>query len=181
MALRGLASSMHSFWPGYDGLTRYGRWTFLFIALAFAMVLNAFIVLNFYWTNWLTPGQRNGFLVALVVAWIVLRLAAGAKRRVIEAEQTADATENKFSVARDQYLRGNWYEAEHLLLGLLAKNPRDVEALLLQATLYRRTERSDEATAVLDRLQLIEDSDCWFLEIEMERRLIKELGTRSEE
>ena len=158
------------YWPGYDGLVRYGRWTFLFIALAFALILNTFIVLNFYWTAYLTPGQRNTFLVALVVAWIVLSVFAGMKRRRIEAEQTADATENKFSAATTQYLRGNWYETENLLLGLLAKNPRDAEALLLQATLYRHTKRYDEATAVLDKLQLLEESGRWFLEIEMERR-----------
>ena len=163
---------MLSFWPGYDGLTRYGRWTFLFVALAFALILDAFIVLNFYWTAYLTPMHRNGFLVALVVAWIVLSLIAGTRRRCIEAEQTVNATENKFPEATIQYLRGNWYEAEHLLLSLLAKNPRDVEALLMQATLYRHTKRYAEAVAVLDKLQLLENSGRWFLEIETERRLI---------
>ena len=158
------------FWPGYDGLMRHGRWTFLFIALAFALMLNAFIVLNFYWTAFLTPGQRNGFLGALVVAWFVLSLLAGKKRCAIEAVQTADVKENKFSEANVQYLRGNWYEAEHLLLGLLTKNPRDAEALLMQATLYRHTKRYDEAAAALDKLQLLEDARSWGLEIEAERR-----------
>ena len=160
------------FWPGYDGLARHGRWTFLFVALAFALILDAFIVLNFYWTAYLTPMQRNGFLIVLAVAWLALSLIAGAKRRAIETEQTADVTENKFSEATVQYLRGNWYETEHLLLGLLAKNPRDVEALMMLATLYRRTKRYAEAVGGLDKLQLLENSDRWFFEIEMERRLI---------
>jgi len=160
------------FWPGYDGLARYGRWTFLFVAMAFALILDAFIVLNFYWTVRLTPAQRNGFLVVLAVAWIILSLIAGVRRRAIETEQAADATENKFAEATIQYLRGNWYETEHLLLGLLAKNPRDIEALLMQATLYRHTKRYAEAVVVLDKLQLLENSGRWFLEIETERRLI---------
>ena len=167
---------MFSLYPGYDGLTRHGRWTFLFIALAFALILDVFIVLNFHWTAYLTPGQRNGFLAALVATWIILSLVAGAKRRHIEAEQTADSTENKFSEATVQYLRGNWYETEHLLFGLLAKNPRDVEALLLQATLYRHTKRYDEALAVLDKLRLLEESGRWFLEIETERHLLAEVA-----
>ena len=160
------------FWPGYDGLVRYGRWTFLFVALTFALMVNTFIVLNFYWTAYLTPTQRNGFLAALVIAWITLGLIAGAKRRKIEAEKTADTTENKFSEAAVQYLRGNWFETEQLLLGLLTKNPRDVEALLMQATLYRHTKRYAEAVAVLDKLQLLENAGRWFLEIETERRLV---------
>ena len=167
--------------PGYHGLIRYGRWTFLFVALMFALILDAFIVLNFYWTAFLTPGQRNGFLVALAVAWLVLSLIAGARRRAIETEQTADVAENKFPEATAQYLRGNWYEAEHLLLGLLAKNPRDIEALLMQATLYRHTKRYAEAVAVLDKLQLLEDSGRWFLEIETERRLITAAAKDSED
>ena len=171
--------TMTSLWPGYDGLTRYGRWTFLFVALAFAMIVDAFIVLNFYWTAFLTPMQRNGFLVVLVVAWFVLSLIAGAKRRAIETEQTADVTENKFSEATIQYLRGNWYEAEHLLLGLLAKNPRDAEALLMQATLCRHTKRYDETASILDKLQLLEDSRPWLLEIENERRYLKDQDHRS--
>ena len=165
---------MFSFYPGYDGLARHGRWTFLFIALGFALILDVFIVLNFYWTAYLTPGQRNGFLVVLVVAWIALSLTAGVKRRRIESEQTADVTENKFSEATVHYLRGNWYETEHLLLGLLMKNPRDVEALLLQATLYRHTKRYAEALAVLDKLQLLEESGRWLREIDAERRFIAE-------
>ena len=163
---------MLSFWPGYDGLTRYGRWTFLFVALAFAFILNLFIVLNFYWTAYLTPTQRNGLLATLAVAWITLGLIAGVKRRSIENEQTADEKENKFPEATIQYLRGNWYETEQILLTLLAKNPRDVESLLMQATLYRHTKRYAEATAVLDKLQLLEDASRWFIEIETERRLI---------
>jgi hypothetical protein len=165
------------YWPGYDGLARYGRWTFLFVSLVFALLLDAFIVLNFYWTAYLTPWQRNGCLVVLFFAWLALSLTAGAKRRAIETVQTADTTENKFSEATVQYLRGNWYETETVLIGLLAKNPRDIEAMLMQATLYRHTKRYDEAQAVLDKLQLLEGAGRWSLEIETERHLIADCET----
>ncbi len=168
---------MLSFWPGYDGLVKYGRWTFLFVALGFALLLDVFIVLNFYWTAYLTPGQRNGFLAGLAAAWIVLSVVAGTKRRGLETARTADVTENKFSEATVHYLRGNWFETETILNTLLAKNSRDVEALLLLATLYRHTKRFDEAVAVLDKLQRLEESGRWFLEIETERRFLHLAGT----
>ncbi len=165
---------MLSFWPGYDGLARYGRWTFLIVALAFALVLDLFIVLNFYWTAFLTPMQRNGFLGGLVVVWIVLGLVAGTKRRHLEDERNSDASGNKFGEAVKSYLQGHWLETETALAALLKSNPRDIEATLLKATLYRHTQRFAEAVAVLDQLSGMEESGRWFVEIETEKRLIRE-------
>ena len=73
------------------------------------------------------------------------------------------------------YLQGDWFAVESQILPYLKKYPKDVEMLLLQATMYRHTERYEEALLVLDKLQLLQDSRHWYAEIEMERSMMSNL------
>jgi len=72
------------------------------------------------------------------------------------------------------YLQGQWFEAEKKLVSLLRQNPRDVEARLLIATLFRHTRRWEEALRQLDQLERLEASRAWALEIHRERELIRQ-------
>lgn len=155
-------------------MVRYGRWSFLGIAVLFAVLLNAFLVINFYWSALITPMQRNFLLLGLFAAWLVLYTAATLRGRFLEASLQTDASDETYRRLVTLYLRGEWFETESLLLSILKQNPRDIEILLLQATLYRHTRRFAEATAVLDQLGLYEKSGRWLLEIETERLLIEE-------
>jgi cytochrome c-type biogenesis protein CcmH/NrfG len=67
-------------------------------------------------------------------------------------------------------LRGNWFETECVLAGLLRRDLRDVDARMMLATLYRHTGRIDEAVEELDRLERIDEAAKWALEIARERR-----------
>jgi uncharacterized protein HemY len=78
------------------------------------------------------------------------------------------------------YLRGDWFAAEAQVLPHLKKYPKDMEMLLLQATMYRHTERYEEALLVLDKLQLLQNSRYWHAEIEAERAMIAEAMRSSE-
>jgi len=162
------------FWPGTTGLFRYGRWSFLAIAIVFALLVDFFLVLNFYWSAMITAQHRNTVLVLLFAAWIALSILSKMLEHRIAALKTADAGDKNFMAAAQQYMRGNWFEAESLLMKLLKKNPRDIESALLHATLCRRTGRWVEAKAILDRLSFYEESGRWFLEIETERQMIVE-------
>lgn len=170
---------MLSFWPGFQGIARYGHWSFLGLALAFAAMLDAFLIVNFFWTAAMTPSQRNGFLLLLFLAWALLCGVASLRRRAVEAEIATEGTDETYRAALVHYLRGNWFEAESLIVPRLKKKPRDLELRLLQATLYRHSKRYDEAVLALDRLQQFDGADAWFLEIETERRFIAE--ARAEE
>jgi len=75
----------------------------------------------------------------------------------------------------EYYLQGQWFEAEKSLVQLLRQNPRDVEARLMIATLFRRTRRWDEALRQLDQLERLEASQAWALEIQRERALIEQV------
>ena len=161
-------------WPGTTGLFRYGRWSFLAIAVAFALLVDLFLVLNFYWSAMITTTQRNTLLLLLAIAWIALTMLAKILEHRIVASKTVDPGDKIFAEASQHYMRGNWFEAESLLTTLLKKNPRDIESALMHATLCRRTGRWVEAKAILDHLSFYEESGRWFREIEMERRMVAE-------
>ena len=163
-------------YPGYSGIVQYGHRLFLVIALTFAFLVNAFLIANFYWTALLTTGQRNLCLAALFGAWIVLTvLASYWKSRLALAMKTEKGDET-FRQTLCHYLRGDWFAAEYQMLPYLKKYPKDIEMLLLQATMYRHTERYEEALLVLDKLQLLQDCRNWHAEIENERTLINATG-----
>lgn len=172
---------MLSYWPGFQGIARYGLWSQLGLAFLFAIMLDAFLLANFYWTGVLTVAQRNIILGLLFVIWITLLSLAKYRRKIFEATFTVDEKDESYRLALQHYLRGNWFETESLILPHLKKKPRDMEMLLLQATLYRHTKRYDEATAVLDRIASLDGANHWFLETELERRYIGEAKTEQAE
>ena len=166
-------------YPGYSDMVRYGHRFFLAIALGFALLVDAFLIVNFYWTEQITPSQRNLFLAALLVAWILLTLIAAFWKHRLDAAAKPEQADETFLQTISHYLRGDWFTAESLMLPYLEKYPKDIEVLLLQATMYRRTERYEEALLVLDRLQLLEGSRYWHSEIEAERKMIGEAADES--
>ncbi|MDR0336680.1 MAG: hypothetical protein LBI18_06275 [Planctomycetaceae bacterium] len=165
---------MFSFWPGYRGIVQYGHWTFLVIALLFGLLLDVLLLANFYWTAIITNGQRNILLIIFFGAWFGLFAMAMLQSRFWNTLAKTDENDKMFREAILLYLRGDWFGVESLILPLIKKNPRDIEIHLMLATLYRHTQRSDEALAILDKLCLFEKAGHWFAEMETERRLIAE-------
>ena len=84
---------------------------------------------------------------------------------------------DSFAEALDHYLKGDYYQAEQILEGLLRRNVRDLDARLMLATLLRRTGRLDEAARQLDVLATIGRRGKWELEIEDERERLAEAET----
>ena len=161
-------------WPGARGALRCGLWSQLAISLVFAVACHATLFLNFYWSDWLTPTERAGSCAALFVIWIAL--GAVARRRFNEYERTlaVDANGAEFSQAQALYLQGAWFESECCLKALLKRNARDVDALVMLATLYRHTQRFDEARRTLAALEKLDGADFWRVEIDFEKEAIKE-------
>ena len=159
-------------YPGYSGIVQYGHRSFLIIALTFALLVNAFLIANFYWTALLTPWQRNVCLASLFAAWVALTVLASFWKHRFDTMMKVEQGDETFRQTLCHYLRGDWFAAEYQMLPHLKKYPKDIEMLLLQATMYRRTERYEEALMVLDKLQLLQDCRHWYAEIERERTLI---------
>lgn len=163
-----------SFWPGFTELCAFGRWRFFFIAVLFAVLLDVLLVTNFFWTEYLSRNGKITLLVAAVISWVLLKMTASHFSRQIESIRHCDAKPKRFKDAVCHYLSGNWFEAECLLDGLLLNNPRDVEAKLLLATLYRRTERFHDAERELAILCKYEECNPWTLEIELEKQYVQD-------
>jgi uncharacterized protein HemY len=155
--------------PGYSGIVQSGHRSFLAIALGFALLVDAFLVANYYWTALLTTGQRNFFLVALFGAWVAMTVAASFQKQRLASAMRPEQHDETFRETICHYLRGDWFAAESQMLPYLKKFPKDIEMLLLQATMYRHTKRYEEALLVLDKLQLLQDSRHWHTEIKNER------------
>ena len=160
-------------YPGLKGLTGLGRWCYLVIALTFAFCLDLVIFLNGFWVDFIPSGWKKWTLVALFLFWCVLTILSGRLYRAMENRRRLDADGDLYLEAVTHYLKGNWREAASCAKALLRYNQDDVEAMLLLATLYRHTRRLDDAKSMLDRLELLESSDKWFYEIQLEKRELR--------
>lgn len=168
-------------WPGLPQLWWYGSGSALAVAFGFAVLLNLALAAGLVWDELLPAGMRNLVWAAVAVLWVGSIGFSLRHHRRMAARTPVEASEDPFTEALDHYLQGNWFEAEHVLGGLLKRNPRDLDAGLLWATLLRHTRRPDEASAELDRLERVEGSRKWALEIRRERHLLQEARNRREE
>jgi hypothetical protein len=164
-------------WPGLPQICLYGSWSGLALAVGAAALLNTWVLVSFGWTELIGPNLRNTFGVALAVGWIVGAVWSSQQCRRQRAAGSLEPEEDSFGQAIDCYLKGDAYQAEQILEGLLRRNIRDVEARLMLATLLRRARRLDEATQQLDTLAKFEAAGKWELEIQEERDLVAEART----
>lgn len=161
-------------WPGLPQLWLYGSWSGLALAISTAAVLDLLLLGSFGWTELIGPGVRTASWAAFGVVWVVGEVWSTRECRRREAVNNLNSQEDLFGEALDHYLKGDYYQAEHVLEGLLRRNLRDVDARLMLATLLRHTDRFDEAKHQLDTLTHFEDADKWELEIRQERKLLAE-------
>lgn len=160
-------------WPGLPQLWDRGSGPGLVLALGSAAMLNAALLGTLVWSEWLPPGVRSALWLGVAVVWSGSALVSqGLKRPAGGGEDSSSTTEPLFVQALGLYLQGDWFEAERTLVTLLRRNPRDVDARFLIATLLRHTARLDEAARQLDQVERLEASRKWELEISRERALI---------
>ena len=130
--------------------------------------------MNFYWIDFLSSFAKFCVFGSVVASWLFLSAAASSDLKRYKKMLDIDTTGEAFLEAQTQYLCGNWFEAECCLKNLLKKNPYDVEALLLKATLYRHLRRFSEARKTLVELEKIDASLYWQDEIDLEKKNIVE-------
>ena len=170
-------------WPGLARLWLRGEWAGLGIALLFASLLNGLIVTTFLWPR--AIGSEAGAAVLNIVGWFVVVCFWGASfwttwRLLPRWRPGAEARGDDalFMRAQTEYLQGHWYDAEQLLQQLLDDAPRDAEAHLLLAGLYRHTQRYEEAKQRLNLVERLDGGGRWLFEIDEERRRIAGLVER---
>ncbi len=167
-------------WPGLPRLWIRGDWAALATAVAFGAALNLVLVSSFVWPELLPPSfNLIGWLV-LGTVWLASAIQAyRSLPHLREPPQVDDR--GLFIQAQAEYLKGHWFEAETLLRQLLRYCSRDVDVLLMLATLYRRTKRYDEAAKQLDRLDRLDEACRWRWEIAQERATLRQLAAAKNE
>lgn len=144
------------------------------MAVGFAVLVNLATASTLLWSDLLSPGTRLVTWAAVAVVWGGSALFARFQNRRDARAEISGSAEDAYPEALAYYLKGNWFEAERVLTQSLRRNPRDVDARLLLATLLRHTKRCDEAARELDRLQRLDCCYKWQLEIYRERQWLSE-------
>jgi hypothetical protein len=168
-------------WPGLPQLWFDGAWSGLALSVGFSLLLNLLLVASLVCEELLEPAVLRFGWLALGLAWAssLVLMGWGEKSRTIQ--QQSPTQEDLFRRALTEYLRGAWFEAESLCGQVVANHPRDVDARLMLATLLRRTKRYADAQIQLAQLERIESASKWQAEIELEKRLLKELADTIED
>lgn len=160
-------------WPGLPQLLQ-GSWSGLGWAVLAAGLLQVALLTTWVWTEWIPGSAKLALWGGIILLWSGAVLASSSfwTVRTPSKEETSPRSDTLFAEAIDFYLQAQWFEAEKILIRLLRQNPRDVEARLMIATLFRHTHRWDEALRQLEQLERLEASRAWALEIQRERQQI---------
>jgi tetratricopeptide (TPR) repeat protein len=146
---------------------------------AMATIFHLALAATILWPDWLTSTERGLLWAALGVAW--LTGVAWSYRFVRQHTQRSQrrALPDPFPQAIHAYLAGNLAQAESLVRAILRESPRDVEAALLLATIWRRRGRLDAAEKLLRNLARLDVAHPWLWEIE--RELVRVAQAREEQ
>jgi tetratricopeptide (TPR) repeat protein len=164
-------------WPGLALLWERGSWPALGLACAYGLAIDLLLAATLVWHELLAPA-------ALAAGWLlVLAVWLGSAWFTCRALRTAPPVEDGdlFPAALDEYLRGNWYEAEERIRRMLTRAPQDVEAALLLAGVLRRSRRFDEARRHLRRTAQWDAAEPWRMEIDAELALLEQDDARVDE
>ena len=175
-------------WPGLPQIWRRGAWFGLAMAVGFALLVNLSLMTSLIWSELTSSGMRITSWALVGLVWLASAAASygwGQAVNTLEQEcsdgrqdpSQPQGPEVPLSEGLQYYLQKNWFEAERVFRRLLRRNSRDLDARLMLASLLRHTERFEEAKSQLQRLERIEGSRKWDLEIQQEQRLLDRIET----
>jgi hypothetical protein len=130
------------------------------------------------WTELFSPATRTAIWLVLAAIWTVSAAASWRWVGGLQIGRFRPADNDLFLQAREEYLKGNWFEAETALGRLLDRNVLDIEARLMRASLFVRTARGTEATGELDRLTRMDGGESWGMEIARLRSRLADAASR---
>ena len=168
-------------WPGLPRIWSLGSWLGLAQAVGFALAVNLAVLGSFYWVEVLPSRLLTLVWLAIGLFWLGSALFSCRSGGLSRPETDGENETESFSEAIGHYLRGNWYESQRVLGDLLRRNPRDMEAGLMWATVLRHIGRIHEASEQLDHLERFEGHHKWGMEILHERKLLKQLRREKSE
>ncbi|MBR5415288.1 MAG: hypothetical protein IK105_05070 [Thermoguttaceae bacterium] len=168
-------------WPGLSGLVRYGRGVFLILAAGFGLLASGTLFCCGYWSELIAPESKIWLAGGVLAAHLVLSLVSAALSTLFSGQLAYDEDGDRYLMALEAYLSGNWNETERIARAILRRNRRDPDTILLLATLCRHAERYAEAAAWLDQLEALETAEKWAEEIAFEHAELAEAAAGEEE
>lgn len=168
-----------SMWPGTLAAWRHGDVRSLLIAILFGAILSTAWVGTMIWPLWFSS-WRLGLLWSVVTVGVVASVIHNAAQGLLRAKRpVAGCPTSVLAEAQGMYLKASYFEAEQAIGPYCVGRDMDVEAALLLAAIYRRTERFPQAIAMLERLSRLERAGFWIDEIEREKRRALQQKIRS--
>jgi len=168
-------------WPGLSRLWLRGDVGGLLPAVAFAVGINCALWLSFGRNNPLGWGLLATIWLALITVWGVSTWRSFRRLPEFCRNTSRPEAEGLFIQAQAEYLKGRWFEAEALARQLLRQEPRDVEAQLLLASVYRRMTRFTEAKQRLQAASRSAESARWTWEISAELEILDRIAQEQTE
>lgn len=159
-------------WPGLPAAWLMGVVRGLVTSLVFCWCVCWLLLATFVWPDWISVSILRLWWIGTILTWLVatIRNCLRLPRLLATADQHSSQA---FVEAQQEYLSGNWFEAEAKLLQVLQHHPRDAEALLLLVGVLRRTKRHTPALRRLGQLELLDTAAIWQYEISREKALIQ--------
>lgn len=159
-------------WPGLPAAWIRGDLRGLVLCVCFGWATSLLLLATFVWPEWIAPLLVNSLWIAHAIFWVAeTARATWTFKQLSQPETRCDSA--VFLQAQENYVRGNWFDAEALLLKIVQQTPRDAEAQLLLASVLRHTKRWQAALRRLDQLEFLQAADSWRFEIQQERTLLQ--------
>ena len=155
-------------WPGLPWLWLRGSLMGLVLALAFAVVIDAAVIVTWIWSDLVELPVAIGVWTAAAAIFVVSTVSAVQAFPPPIPLGRAEERLGAGVAARDAYLARDWTAAEAGLRTLLARSPTDGEAQLLLGTLLRRVGRREEARDALEKLSRADVGQAWLAVIDRE-------------
>ena len=169
-------------WPGMSELWWRGHLSALPAAIAFAAVLNALLIAQFVYSDWLSGGLVMLACWVVIAAWVVLTVRSMRELPLLLTPRQASDEPDRFAEAQIAFLQGDYPAAEDYLNACLAVEPRDPPALLMLSAIYRQTGRLSASQLLLGEIRKLEVAQNWDLEFQIEEsRLQRDLDAREDQ
>lgn len=167
-------------WPGLVSVWYQGSARGLLLSVLFSWIICFLLTATFVWRNWVTGWAVASLWIAVGMYWLFEFIRSQFQVSALARPNSAESQE-LFSKAQHDYLKGKWYEAEAKLLDLTNSRPDDAPAILLLVGVLRHTKRWKPAMRRLEQLSLLDVASAWQFEIVRERNLIQEAMQEGDE
>lgn len=154
----GVWPGLAQIWSGQDVLG-------MFLALAFAILLNLTLVSRYIWTEAFAPGWPGVFALLSAFAWGASLAYTLWWVWLCHPERHRVEIDRLYREATEMYLQGRWNEARRRLEAILVRDETDADALMQLGSLFVKTEQPSLARRTFRRCLELDAGAKWRWEI----------------